>query len=157
MTRLLFGLVIVALWGSVSVQRTPFADVSPCHWATESLAGIAGTPEVDVEQARTSTYLAENALRQVLEGLKCGDLGWSAGFMSGTPEGTVSNGELQSYTLAVASVTLAGDSGSLDYSLTAVIDGGEVVRAGIAELVFAGKRWRVRYDSLAALGLPLFP
>lgn len=149
--------LLALLLGVSLAQRTPFADVSPCHWASGAVAGIAGTPEIDIEQARTSVYLAENALRQVFEGLRCGDLGWSAAFMSGTPEGTVSQGTLDSYRLAVESVTLDGRRGTIRFVLTAMIDGVSTVHGGSAELVFRGRSWQVDYASLAGLGLPLFP
>lgn len=157
MTRHLILCALALLSGAALAQRTPFADISPCHWASQAVGGIAGTPEVDVEQARTSVYLAENALRQVFEGLRCGDLGWSAGFMSGTPEGTVSQGTLESYSLEVSTVVLEGERGSVQYVLTAVIDGVGTVRSSSAELLFRGRTWRVAYPSLAQLGLPLFP
>jgi hypothetical protein len=41
--------------------------------------------------------------------------------------------------------------------LAAVVDGVRSERSGRAELMFEGRRWRVAYPSLAALGLPLFP
>lgn len=157
MKRLLIVCALALLSAPALAQRTPFADVAPCHWASGAVGGIAGTPDVDVEQARASAYLAENALRQVFEGLQCGDLGWSAGFMHGTPEGTVSRGALDGYALDVRSLSLDGARGSVAFALTTRIDGVEAVQVADAELVFVGRSWRVAYASLAALGLPLFP
>jgi hypothetical protein len=157
MNRLLIVCAFALLGSSALAQRTPFADVSPCHWASGAIGGIAGTPDVDVEQARTSAYLAENALRQVFEGLQCSDLGWSAGFMHGTPEGTVSQGALERFVLDVRSLLLDGGQGSVAFALTTRIDGVETVQEADAELIFEGRSWKVAYASLAALDLPLFP
>lgn len=141
----------------IALAQSPFVDVSPCHWATEAVAGISGQPQVDEAQARASTYLAENALRQVFEGLKCGELGWSAKFMSGTPQGTVPVGSLTGFDLSSSAVDLSGDEGTVSFALAATIDGEQFTRDGSAALVFSDGRWQVRYASLAALGLPIFP
>jgi hypothetical protein len=157
MNRLLIVFALALLSAPALAQRTPFADVSPCHWASGAVGGIAGTPDVDVDRARTSAYLAENALRQVFEGLQCGDLGWSAGFMHSTPAGTVSQGALERYVLEVRSLSLDGDRGGIAFALTTWIDGVVAVREADAELIFEGRSWKVAYASLADLELPLFP
>lgn len=138
-------------------SRTPFPDVAPCHWAAASVARIAGAPAVDPAQARTSAILAENALRQVFEGLRCGDLAWSARFLAGVPSGTAPGAELGSFELLDLATRLEGERGEVSFTLVATVDGGTLRRSGVAELVFEEGDWRVRYGSLAALGLPLFP
>lgn len=137
--------------------RTPFPDVAPCHWAAAAVARIAGEPEVDPARARASLRLAENALRQVFEGLRCDDLAWSARFLSGVPSGVGPRARLESYALRDVATRLDGDRGEIAFTLVARLDGAELRRAGRAELEFDGRGWRVRYDSLAALDTPLFP
>lgn len=155
-TAFLFVLTAL-LAGAAWAQRTPFPDVAPCHWASGAIGEIAGTPEVDPNQARGSVYLVENSLRQVFEGLRCGDLGWSAYFMAGTPDGTGPEGALESYSLTVGGTDLQGDSATVRYRLSAVIDGQGFERDASADLAFDDGRWQVAYASLAGLGLPLFP
>ena len=152
-----FTVLLASIGSSLALAQGPFVDVSPCHWATPAVNRIAGTPQVDEAQARTSSYLAENSLVQVFEGLRCGDLAWSVSFMVGTPAGTVPSGVLSSFELVQLATRLEGDSGTVSFQLNAVIDGAPVERSGSAELVFLEKRWRVDYGSLASLDLPLFP
>jgi hypothetical protein len=151
----LFAVVLAGLaWG---MAQSPFVDVSPCHWATEAVNKISGTPQVDVEQARASTYLAENALRQVFEGLRCGNAVWSAKFISDTSEDALPLAGVTSFNLQPLGTDLGGERGSLRFSLTATIDGEAFSRQGTVDLVFLEQRWQVTYPSLVALDLPVFP
>jgi hypothetical protein len=138
-------------------QRTPFVDVPPCHWAAPAIAEISGRLEVSPEQARGSNYLAENALRQVFEGLRCGDLEWSANFMTGTPSGTTPTGTLTGFELRNVVSAISDTNATVTFELTAVIDGATLERSGSAELVFQDERWLVSYSSLTALDLSVFP
>ena len=157
MTKLVFSLLGLMVFGLSFAQGSPFVDVAPCHWATEAIQGIAGQPEVSEAQALGSNYLAENSLVQVFEGLKCGDLNWSAYFMSGVPSGTAPQGTLTGFSLDGVSSSLAGPNGTVTFSLSANIDGQTYTREGSAALSYDEGRWRVAYPSLAALELPVFP
>ncbi len=149
---------LVAGFGVAFAQSpSPFVDVSPCHWATDAVRAIAGEPQVSERQALGSNYLAENSLRQVFEGLKCGDLAWSAYFMEGVPAGTAPQGTLQNFALDNVSSSLSGTSGTLTFSVTATVDGQSYTRTGNAALRYADDRWQVSYPDLAALDLPVLP
>ncbi len=157
MIRMLHVSIAALVLAGTALASSPFADVSPCHWATESIAEIAGQPDVDAAAARQSTYLAENAVRQVFEGLVCDDLAWSASFLVDVPPDVGPNAELEGFVLRDVRTSLAGARGTVAFTVDAVVDGQSVTRSGVAELVFADGGWSVRYPSLAALGLPLFP
>lgn len=158
MTRILIGSVVAfAFLGGAATAQSAFVDVSPCHWAAAAVASIAGEPEVDEAQARASVYLAENAVRQVFEGLACGTLEWSSRFLVDIPAGAGPEAALDSFALRDLATSIGGDGASVDFVVDAVIDGESVSRAGRADLVFEASGWRVRYPSLAALELPLFP
>jgi hypothetical protein len=151
-------LMLISLFATFgTAQRTPFVDVPPCHWAAPAIGQISGRLEVSPEQVRGSNYLAENALRQVFEGLRCGDLEWSANFMTGTPSGTTPVGTLSGFELRNVVSAISDTSATITFELTAVIDGATLERSGSAELVFQDERWLVSYPSLAALDLPFFP
>lgn len=137
--------------------RAPFVDVPICHWATPELARIAGEPQIDPVQARGSNYLAENSLRQIFEGLRCEDLEWTGGFMTEVPEGVTPSLGLSSFELRNVVSAISGEQATITFDLTATIDGERFSRSGSVELVFLNSRWFVRYASLAALELPVFP
>ena len=65
--------------------------------------------------------------------------------------------ELTRFTLEDLGSSLSGTSGEVSFSLTAIIGGESFTRRGSVKLLYEGKRWRVRYESLAALELPVFP
>lgn len=155
MQSLMLSVGLLITFGAA--QRTPFVDVPPCHWAASAISEISGRLDISPEQVRNSNYLAENALRQVFEGLRCGDLEWSARFMTGIPSGATPVGALSGFELRNVVSGISGESATVTFELTAVIDGTTLERSGSAELVFEDARWLVVYASLAALELPLFP
>ena len=152
----LFIALLLAAGGLAFAQSpTPFVDVPPCHWAADAVGRIAGEPQVT--GAQTSTYLVENAVQQVFEGLKCGNLDWSAYFLTNVPAGTAPQGTLQSFDLSNVGSSINGNNASMSFTVTAVVDGQTFTREGEANLVFMDGRWVVDYSSLAALGLPVLP
>jgi hypothetical protein len=152
--RILAGAVALCL-GAVQAQ-TPFPDIPPCHWAAEAVTEIAGKPEVETAQARSSAYLAENAVRQVFEGLRCESPEWSRAFMTGAPSNWAPQG-LGGFALQVDDVRLMGDRGVVAAQVQATVNGRSLERSGNVDIAFAEGRWRVLYGSLAALDLPIFP
>ncbi|MEX2543295.1 MAG: hypothetical protein WD314_15930 [Trueperaceae bacterium] len=151
-------IAVFATWPGTTVRaQTPFPDIAPCHWAAEAVTRIAGQPQVKPAQARNSTYLAENALHQVFEGLRCYSPEWSRSFLADAPADwptVVPNGPV---VVQIDGVRLDGDRGVLSLNLRATLAGREVSRSGEIELTFQNGAWLVAYDSLAALDLPLFP
>ena len=152
----LFITFLLTVTGLAFAQSpTPFVDVPPCHWSADAVGRIAGEPQVT--EAQTSTYLVENAVQQVFEGLKCGNLEWSAYFLNGVPAGTTPRGALESFALSNVGSSINGANASVSFTVTAVVDGQSYTREGEANLLFTDGRWAVDYGSLAALGLPVLP
>ena len=153
--KLFITFLMTATGLAFAQSPTPFVDVPPCHWAADAVGRIAGEPQVT--EAQTSTYLVENAVQQVFEGLKCGNLTWSAYFLNGVPAGTAPQGTLESFSLSNVGSSLSGTNASVSFTVMAVVDGQTYTREGEANLLFTDGRWAVDYSSLAALGLPILP
>lgn len=149
--------VAVALLVSSAAAQPTFPDVPPCHWAADAVGRIAGDNEVEAAQARSSRYLAANAVRQVFEGLRCQTPEWSEAFLLDAPDSWPPERAVYEFTLSVGEVQLDGDRGSAQIELTAPANDGWGQRTGELELHFVDGGWKVSYPSLAALGLPLFP
>jgi hypothetical protein len=154
-------LAFLLLLGGLSLAqpqagRSPFVDVPPCHWARAAIEAIA-RPDPNARQ-QPSALLAENALRQVFEGLKCNDPVWSERFLENPAPGFGRTGTaLSSFELSGVQARLSGNQATLRFYLVAVLDGSPVRRSGEARLVFAEQGWRVVYTSLVSLNLPVFP
>jgi len=135
---------------------SPFVDVAPCHWARPALQAIA-RPDPNA-RPQPSALLAENALRQVLEGLKCKDPAWSERFLlNPAPAFGRSQARLQGFELRLLESRIEGNQATLRFRLSAVLDEGRQQRQGTARLVFTSEGWKVDYGSLQGLELPLFP
>jgi len=154
-------ILLVLLMGGFALAQpqagtSPFIDVPPCHWAREAIEAIA-RPDPNA-RPQPSALLAENALRQVFEGLKCNDPVWSERFLQNPAPGFGRTGiALNSFELSGVQTRLAGNQATLRFNLVAVLDGRPVRRSGEAQLVFAEQGWRVLYSSLVNLNLPVFP
>ena len=160
MKLFIVGLSLALLTSTLSLgaAQTPFPDVAPCHWAAEAVGEIAGEPEVSVEQAMGSRYLAENSIRQVFEGLMCQSPEWSQEFIANEPSAWPTGTDLENFQLTVDRLDLMGDTASALVTINvAVEDGQQLERSGELELRFVDTQWLVEYRSLSTLGLPLFP
>ncbi|MEX2535938.1 MAG: hypothetical protein WD273_10125 [Trueperaceae bacterium] len=146
----------VILWGSAQGQG-PFPDVPPCHWAAGAVTELAGKSEVTPEQALNSRYLAENSIRQVFEGLRCESPEWSRGFVASAPTDWPTSPRLENFQLTVTDLQLMETQGTAIVTLLVVADGTTSERSGELELSFDGGMWRVDYQNLRRLDLPLFP
>ncbi|MCS7059383.1 MAG: hypothetical protein NZ849_10610 [Meiothermus sp.] len=151
--------LVLAFLGGIALAQpgtSPFVDVPPCHWAREALQAIARpNPEA---RPTPSAFLAENALRQVFEGLRCGDPGWSQRFLlNPSPAFGQSPASLRSFTLEVQQLRLQGERATLRFTLAAVLEQGALRRNSEAALRFTPEGWKVEYASLVGLELPFFP
>ncbi len=157
MKKLAFLLLLGGLsLAQPQVGSSPFVDVPPCHWASVAIKEIA-RPDPSMRPQPTA-LLAENALRQVFEGLRCKDPVWSERFLQNPAPGFGRSGiALSSFELSGIQTRLAGNQATLRFSLVAVLDGSPVRRSGVAQLVYAEQGWKVDYASLANLNLPVFP
>jgi len=139
-----------------------FADVPPCHWAAEAVSHVAGQG-IFIGFPPDHSYLSVNALRQVFEGLRCADPGWSLRFLEGAPVGF---GEppaprLTGFELTSELLKLTPEQARIAFSVTLVLDEPDLrrieTRHGEALVRRDGVGWRVSYASLAGLEPTLFP
>ena len=156
--RIGIRIALLAALLSSGAAQTPFPDVAPCHWAADAVGEIAGEPDVSVEQAMASHYLAENSIHQVFEGLVCDSPEWSRAFIANEPAEWPSGVDLESFRLSLERLDLMGDTASAIVTVSvAAEDGRNLERSGQLELRFVDTQWLVEYRSLSTLGLPLFP
>lgn len=142
--------------GQPQAGTSPFVDVPPCHWARAALEAIS-RPDPN-QRPQASALLAENALQQVFEGLKCNDPAWSERFLQDpTPSFGRSDASLRNFELSGVQTQVSGNQATIRFRLTAVLNGTTLQRSGTARLFFAEQGWKVDYASLATLNLPVFP
>lgn len=155
LTLLLLGSLALAQ-GQPPAGTSPFVDVPPCHWARAALEAIS-RPDPN-QRPQASALLAENALRQVFEGLKCNDPAWSERFLQDpTPGFGRSEASLRNFELSGVQTQVSGNQATIRFRLTAVLNGTTLQRSGTARLFFAEQGWKVDYASLTTLNLPVFP
>ncbi|MCX7782229.1 MAG: hypothetical protein N2318_01120 [Meiothermus sp.] len=159
MKRLLALLLLGSLapaTGQPQSGTSPFVDVPPCHWARAAVEAIS-QPDPSL-RPQASALLAENALRQVFEGLKCNDPAWSERFLQNPAPGFGrSEANLRNFELSGMQTQVAGNRATIRFRLTAVLNGTALQRSGRAQLVFTEQGWKVDYGSLATLNLSVFP
>jgi hypothetical protein len=158
MRWLLAGLAVLGLVGAQQAPRSAFVDVPPCHWAAEAVRVLAARGLIQGYPA-DRRELAENALRQVFEGLKCGDPEWSLEFLEGAPSSFTSDpaDRLEGFELRGLQSRIDGDRASIAFQVVASHKGVVYTRGGTARLVFVQPGWKVLYESLVVLELPFFP
>ena len=143
-------------------EPTPFVDVPDCHWASNS---INISVDRNVAAPAKSALTAQNALRQVFEGMKCGSADWVSRFVEAAPSGLAgiaSQRAVQGFNLTFTKAVLNGTKASLGFNMTLTYAlNGKVVtvkRSGAANLVANDETgWKVAYTSLSSLNLPIFP
>lgn len=139
-----------------------FADVPPCHWAAAAVARVERAG-IFVGFPPDPSYLSVNALRQVFEGLKCGDPSWTLRFLAGAPAALrlAPGPALASFELEPRIVSLSKADARLAFRLTAVIrqhgTTETLERQGTVMATRTHAGWQIAYAGLAKLGLPFFP
>ena len=139
-----------------------FADVPPCHWAAKAVAKVAKLG-LFVGFPPDPAYLSVNALRQVFEGLRCGNPAWSRRFLTDAPKafGSGSGATLTGFTLKPTITSLNASTAELSFHLSAVVDQGgtrhRLEREGTVRVNDTKAGWQVPYAELAALQLPFLP
>ena len=140
---------------------TAFIDVPVCHWASTAINAVAG--EVAAPAKNVST--AQNAVRQMFEGLQCGSADWVSRFVEGAPAGlaaTATSKVLRSYSITFGKANLNGGAASVAFTanLTYNSPSGVVTikRSGTAKLNVSDETgWKVIYASLSSLNVPFLP
>lgn len=165
MRRIMIVLLLTALAAAPWTLAAPgawFEDVPPCHWAAEAVAEVAELG-IFIGFPSDGAYDSVNALRQVFEGLRCGDPSWSLRFLQGAPAvfGLAPVADLAGFALEPTLLELHDDRATVSFALTAVLVEAGVerteTRAGSVTLRSDGHGWRVAYGELAELDLALFP
>jgi hypothetical protein len=160
------ALIAVALTAvtllNVRAEPTPFVDVPDCHWASQA---INISVDRSVATPAKTALTAQNALRQVFEGMQCGSADWVSRFVDAAPSGLAgiaSQRVVRGFNLTFTKVVVNGAKASVGFNiaLTYTQNGGAVTvkRSGTANLVANDETaWKVAYASLAGLNLPIFP
>jgi hypothetical protein len=154
-------LVALLLAGAAAAPRPSFDDVPPCHWAAEAVADLDRLG-IFIGFPADAGYESVNAVRQVFEGLRCGDPAWSLRFVRAAPAafGLQPRVVLVAFALEADVEAWTSVGARIAYSLTTVTEEDGVrrsdQRAGHIEVVRDPFGWRVDYAALAGLELPLF-
>lgn len=153
----------ISSFAFLSARAAPpvFVDVPVCHWASAAIYAVAG--EVAAPAKTSST--AQNAVRQVFEGLQCGNADWVSRFVEGAPAGlaaTATSKVLRSYNLEFGKANVNGGAASVAFTanLTYNSSSGVVTikRSGTARLTASDETgWKVMYASLSSLNVPFLP
>ena len=138
---------------------TPFLDVPPCSFAASA---VARTAQLGIFQG-SPAELARNAVQQVFEGLKCGDVAWTTRFIAQLPQGYATGIPQLGATLEpgfefeALDTQLTPTSAAVRYRLAYREQGKRVERTVTAQLVPDQQTgWRVLFGSLHDSGLPFF-
>lgn len=146
---------------SARAAPTAFIDVPVCHWASTAINAVAG--EVAAPAKNVST--AQNAVRQMLEGLQCGSADWVSRFVEGAPAGlaaTATSKVLRSYSIAFGQSSLSAGTASVAFTANLTYNAASGVvtikRSGTVRLTSSDETgWKVVYASLSSLNLPFLP
>ncbi|GGR36350.1 hypothetical protein [Deinococcus ruber] len=140
----------------------PFLDVPPCSYAA---GAVARTAQLGIFQGSpaTSSELARNAVRQVFEGLKCGDIAWTTRFIAELPQGYATGipqlgaALKPGFDFEVLGLQMEGQSAEVRFRLAYRGQGRRMERTATVQLVpDAQTGWRVLFGSLHESGLPFF-
>jgi hypothetical protein len=147
----------IGLVGLAKAQ-TAYVDVPACHWAVAAINIVSSGDKVTPAQSASN---AQNAVRQVFEGMQCGDPAWTNKFIADAPSGLaalVSSKTVRGFQLGFGRTTITGNSASVVVNLTLTLASGVQKRTGTLLLSSNNaSAWRVNYASLAALNLVVFP
>jgi hypothetical protein len=153
-------LLVGAAFGLLGLAKaqTAYVDVPACHWAVAAINIVSAGDKVTPAQSAST---AQNAVRQVFEGMQCGDPAWTNQFIADAPSGLaalVSSKPVRGFQLTFGQTTVSGKSATVTVNLSVTLSSGVQTRTGTLSLSSDNKAaWRVSYSSLAALNLVLFP
>ncbi len=164
MNKIVFASIalLTAATLTARAEPTPFVDVPVCHWASTA---INQAVDSNVPAPAKSAATAQNAVRQVFEGMQCGSSDWVSRFVEGAP-GSLSGFAAQKLvrgfdvTFGKTVVNASKASVSFTATITYTASGKNVTvkRSGTAALTANEETaWRVAYSSLSKLDLPFFP
>ncbi len=147
----------LGLFGLAKAQ-TAYVDVPSCHWAVAAINMVSAGDKVTPAQNAST---AQNAVRQVFEGIQCGDAAWAGKFIVDAPNSfasLVSSKPVRGFQMTFGRTSVSGDNASVVVNLTLTLASGVQKRTATLNLSSDAKAaWRVNYASLAALNLAVFP
>ncbi|WP_051195664.1 S-layer homology domain-containing protein [Meiothermus rufus] len=144
-------LLVLGMALAQGAPRGRFVDVPPCHWAAEAVRVLAARGLFQGYPA-TARELAENALRQVFEGLRCGETSWSLEFLEGAPPSFGAAPRIDGFELRGLQTRLSGDRGTIAFEVVVSQEGVVYTRRGTARLVFVQQGWKVLYEAVHGSG-----
>jgi hypothetical protein len=159
----LIAAVVVSSLALLSARAAPpvFIDVPVCHWASTAISAVS----VESAAPAKTVSTAQNAVRQMFEGLQCGNADWVSRFVEGAPAGlaaTAASKVLRSYSITFGQSSLSAGTATVAFTanLTYTSASGVVTikRSGTAQLNASDETgWKVVYASLSSLNVPFLP
>lgn len=153
---MIFGTALGLL--GLAKAQTAYVDVPSCHWAVAAINQVSAGDKVTPAQNASN---AQNAVRQVFEGIQCGNPAWSGKFIADAPSSfatLVSSKPMRGFQMSFGRTVISGNSANVVVNLSLTLASGVEKRTGTLALSGDAKAaWRVNYASLAALNLTVFP
>lgn len=156
--RRFFVLIGTASLFALAQAQTAYVDVPSCHWAVTAINTVSSGDKVTPAQNAAN---AQNAVRQIFEGIQCGDPAWSKKFIADAPtrlDAVIQSKPIKSFALTFGRTSISGTNASVTVNLTLNLGNGAQTRqAALALSSDTTSAWKVNYASLAALNLAVFP
>jgi hypothetical protein len=154
----LFALLTATSLLSLAHAQTAYVDVPSCHWAVAAINIVSGGDVVTPVQNASN---AQNAVRQVFEGIQCGDPAWAKKFIADAPSSLdtqIKSKPLRSFAVTFGRTVVNGNTASVTVNLSLNLSSGTQRRNAVLKLSSDAKAaWKVSYASLSALNLAVFP
>ena len=156
--KLFLAVASAAMIVSLAQAQTAYVDVPSCHWAVEAINQVSAGDKPTPAQSAGN---AQNAVRQVFEGLQCGDPAWTQKFIVGAPsslEALVKSKPIRSFALSFGRTVMSGATATVTVNISLTLPSGIQKRSAALTLSSDAKvAWQVNYASLAALNTTVFP
>ena len=156
--KLFLAVASAAMIVSLAQAQTAYVDVPSCHWAVEAINQVSAGDKPTPAQSAGN---AQNAVRQVFEGLQCGDPAWTQQFIVGAPsslEALVKSKPIRGFALNFGLTVVNGRAATILVDISLTLPSGIQKRSATLTLSSDAKAaWRVNYASLAALSIAVFP
>jgi hypothetical protein len=153
-----FALLTAASLIPLAHAQTAYVDVPSCHWAVAAINIVSSGDVVTPAQNATN---AQNAVRQVFEGIQCGDPEWAKKFIADAPsslDAQIKSKPLRGFAVTFGRTVVTGNTASVTVNLSLNLASGTQRRSAVLNLGSDAKAaWKVSYASLSALNLAVFP
>jgi hypothetical protein len=154
----LFAASSAAFLLSLAHAQTAYVDVPSCHWAVSAINQVSSGDQPTPAQNASN---AQNAVRQIFEGMVCGDSSYTKKFIADAPatlDALVKQKPLRSYVASFGRTVVSGNTATVAVNLTLTLATGVQRRSATLSLIGDSKTaWKVSYASLTSLNLTVFP